>query len=182
MSKLTDKQEMFCQEYIATADLNATQAAINAGYSKETAQQIGSQNLSKLVIQVRIAELQKKRLERVELTQDEVLRELKNFAFSDITETLTLTVEQIKELPIEVRRLITQFKKVTRKILGDGDEGTLIEETVELKFIDKMKAFEMLNRHIGFYEEDNNQGNKIILTVQDREDRMKELQEKLRNG
>jgi len=162
MGKLTDKQEMFCQEYVADADLNATRAAINAGYSESTAQQIGSENLLKPVIKARIAELQKDRLERIGLTQDEVLIELKNFAYSDITETLTLTVEQIKELPPEVRRLITQYKKVTRKLLGDGSEGTMIDETIELKFVDKMKAFEMLNRHIGFYEEDNKQGKSEI--------------------
>lgn len=155
MAKLTDKQEMFCQEYLI--DLNATQAAIRAGYSKDTANKVGPENLVKLGIEARIAELQESRLERIELTQDEVLIELKNFAFSDITETLTLTVEQIKELPPEVRRLITQYKKVSRKILGDGNDGSIIEETIELKFIDKMKAFEMLNRHIGFYEADNDQ-------------------------
>jgi phage terminase small subunit len=55
MSKLTDKQEMFCKEYLI--DLNATQAAIRAGYSKKTANEQGSQNLVKLSIQKRIAEL-----------------------------------------------------------------------------------------------------------------------------
>ena len=47
--KLNNKQMMFCKEYMI--DLNATQAAIRAGYSKKTAQEIGSQNLSKLIIQ-----------------------------------------------------------------------------------------------------------------------------------
>ncbi len=182
MSKLTDKQEMFCQEYVADADLNATRAAIKAGYSESTAQQIGSENLLKPVIKARISELQESRLKRIGLTQDEVLVELKNFAFSDITETITLTVEQIKELPPEVRRLITQYKKVTRKILGgEGkDSETLVEETIELKFIDKMKAFEMLNRHIGFYEKDNSQKDKIVISIEDRNDRMKALEDKMK--
>jgi len=52
---LTDKQEMFCREYLI--DLNATQAAIRAGYSVKTANRIAAQNLSKLDIQNRIAEL-----------------------------------------------------------------------------------------------------------------------------
>jgi len=163
MAKLTDKQEMFCQEYVASAKLNATQAAINSGYSEKTAQEIGSENLSKPIIQTRIAELQKERLERIELTQDEVLQELKNFAFSDITETIQLDTDSIKALPPEVRRLITQYKKVSRK-LGDSEWQ---EEMVELKFIDKMKAFEMLNRHIGFYEKDNEQGKEISINFTD---------------
>lgn len=56
MSKLTDKQEMFCQEYIK--DLNATQAAIRAGYSERTASVIGSENLSKKRLRDRIKFLQ----------------------------------------------------------------------------------------------------------------------------
>jgi phage terminase small subunit len=142
--------------------MNATEAYIQAGYNKAGARANAARLIANDNIQARIAELKESRLKRVELTQDEVLIELKNFAYSDITETLTLSVEQIKELPPEVRRLITQYKKVTRKLLGDGSEGTMIDETIELKFVDKMKAFEMLNRHIGFYEEDNKQGKSEI--------------------
>ena len=63
---LTDKQEMFCREYLI--DLNATQAAIRAGYSAKTANRIAAQNLSKLDIQNRIAELKTKRNEVVGLS------------------------------------------------------------------------------------------------------------------
>jgi phage terminase small subunit len=70
--KLTAKQEMFCKEYII--DLNATQAAIRSGYSKETAAVIGSENLTKPNIQQRIAELGQAREDRLEITADEVLK------------------------------------------------------------------------------------------------------------
>lgn len=63
--KLTDKQEVFCLEYII--DLNATQAAIRAGYSEKTAQRIGSENLSKPLIQARIAELMQARIEKTKI-------------------------------------------------------------------------------------------------------------------
>lgn len=56
---LTDKQEMFCREYLI--DLNATQAAIRAGYSAKTANRTASENLSKPDIQSRIAELKAQR-------------------------------------------------------------------------------------------------------------------------
>lgn len=153
-SKLTDKQEMFCQEYMI--DLNATQAAIRAGYSKNTAKDIACENLAKPNIQARIAELKESRLKRVELTQDEVLEELKNFAYSDITETMELEFNQLKTLPPEIRRMIASYKKSTTNF--DGGEKVLYE----IKFIDKMKAFEMLNRHIGFYEKDNEQSKSEI--------------------
>lgn len=152
MKKLTDKQEQFCKEYLI--DLNATQAAIRAGYSIKTAKDIACENLAKPNIQDFISVLKEKRNKRVEITQDEILNELKNFAFSDITDTIELTSEQVKELPIEIRRLIISYKKVKKRY---GEKGEWEEEAVELKFIDKMKAFEMLNKHVGFYEKDNKQ-------------------------
>lgn len=71
--KLTDKQEMFCREYII--DFNATQAAIRAGYSESTARQIGAENLSKVDIQVRVKELIEDRNSRVQIDADYVLRQ-----------------------------------------------------------------------------------------------------------
>ena len=65
---MTPKQERFCQEYMI--DLNATQAAIRAGYSEHTANEIGSQNLAKIQIKERIAELQGKAAERHAITLD----------------------------------------------------------------------------------------------------------------
>lgn len=68
---LTSKQRLFVKEYLV--DLNATQAAIRAGYSKKTAGQIGEQNLKKLEIQQALTEAIQARAERVEITQDYVL-------------------------------------------------------------------------------------------------------------
>lgn len=72
MAKLTPKQEAFCQEYLI--DLNATQAAIRAGYSEKTAQQTASENLSKPVISERIAELMKERTESTKIDAAWVLK------------------------------------------------------------------------------------------------------------
>ena len=73
-SKLTKKQEMFCKEYLK--DLNATQAAIRAGYSEKTAKDIASQNLAKLNISKRIQELMDKRSNKVEITANNVLESI----------------------------------------------------------------------------------------------------------
>jgi len=78
MNKLTPKQEMFCKEYLI--DLNATKAAIRAKYSEHTAQEIGSQNLSKLLIQERLQELNAERMKSVEITAEYVLTSLKNIS------------------------------------------------------------------------------------------------------
>lgn len=70
---LTAKQEMFCREYLI--DLNATRAAIRAGYSEKTAREQAAQHLAKLNIQERISELKEERQERVQIDADYVLRQ-----------------------------------------------------------------------------------------------------------
>ena len=76
MNKLTPKQERFVAEYLI--DLNATQAAIRAGYSEKTAQVIGSENLSKPMIAAAVAAAQVKRSKRTEVTQDYVLTTIRD--------------------------------------------------------------------------------------------------------
>ena len=74
VENLTEKQKKFCEEYII--DFNATQACVRSGYSEKTANRIGTENLSKLVIQSYIQELIKKREQRTEITADMVVKEL----------------------------------------------------------------------------------------------------------
>lgn len=74
MPKLTDKQTAFVREYLV--DLNATQAAIRAGYSERTASRIGPQLLGKTWVREAIETAQAKRARRVEVTQDYVLANL----------------------------------------------------------------------------------------------------------
>jgi len=161
MGKLTDKQEMFCKEYLI--DLNATQAAIRAGYSKKTANEQAGRLLVNVSVQAKIYQLKEKRSNRIEMTSDGVLKELKNWVEGDYTDLMMLTAKQIKELAPEIRRLITGFKRTTRRIPGTDEE----EIQIEIKFIDKIKAMEMISKHIGFYEKDNSQSNKqpIIISL-----------------
>ncbi len=74
MRKLTDKQATFCKEYLI--DLNATQAAIRAGYSNKTAGSVGHENLTKPEIQAEIGRLQQERAKRIEISSDDVLRDI----------------------------------------------------------------------------------------------------------
>ena len=78
MASLSNKQEQFCLEYLI--DLNATQAAIRAGYSKKTAQEIGSQNLSKVMIRDRVGKLMSERADRVLIHADYVIDNIKAIA------------------------------------------------------------------------------------------------------
>jgi phage terminase small subunit len=82
MSKLTSKQALFCKEYLI--DLNATQAAIRAGYSKNTACAIGTENLRKPNIALFIQAAMAERSESTGITADYVLNGIK-----ELTDTLS---------------------------------------------------------------------------------------------
>ena len=84
MAKLTEKQKRFCEEYLI--DLNATQAAIRAGYKAKTARSQGQRMLTKVDIQRRIADLMKERSDRTALTSDSVLQELSRIAMAENVE------------------------------------------------------------------------------------------------
>ena len=153
MAKLTDKQELFCQEFLI--DLNATQAAIRAGYNPNSAKQQASENLSKPYLQARITDLKNKRVEKVEITAEQVLTHLKNWLESDITETIGLKPEELKELSKEIRQLITSYKHKSKTYEVEGK--IIKDEEIEIKFVSKEKALEMIAKHIGFYGEHNQQ-------------------------
>lgn len=84
------RQERFVEEYLV--DLNATQAAIRAGYSEKSARQMGAENLSKPSIQAAIAQAQQERAERTGITADRALREAWNVAIADARELVQVKV------------------------------------------------------------------------------------------
>ena len=95
MPKLTEKQKRFCEEYLI--DLNATQAAVRAGYSEKTAFSIGVENLRKPLIQEYLQRLMQERSDRTRVSADKVLQELERIA---MTETEITGKEKIKALEL----------------------------------------------------------------------------------
>lgn len=79
MAKLTDKQKRFCEEYLV--DLNATQAAIRAGYSERTAEQIAYKLVKKSSVSEYLRSLKEKRSSRTEITADRVLAAIAEIGF-----------------------------------------------------------------------------------------------------
>ncbi|WGL99153.1 terminase small subunit [Arsenophonus sp. aPb] len=141
---LTDKQEAFCREYLI--DLNATQAAIRAGYSEKTAKDIACQNLAKLNIQKRIQELLNARNDRLEINADYVLERLVDIDQMDVLDILTDSgdLKPVKDWP-----------KVWRTTLGGLDIMAIssAEESTEtllkkIKWPDKIKNLELLGKHV----------------------------------
>lgn len=100
--KLTAKQQRFCDEYLI--DLNATQAAIRAGYSKKTAKVIGAENLSKpylkAYIQQRMAEKEKELI----ADQDEVLKYLTSVLRGE-SESEEIVIENVGDFTSEARTM-----------------------------------------------------------------------------
>lgn len=160
MGKLTDKQEMFCLEYIAV-DLNATQAAINAGYSEATAKQIGSENLSKPDIQGRIAELKAERVERTKVDADDIVKQLDEYRRSNIADYVELKEEKIEGTSTQVLKF-KNFNQLTDEQKRCIESIKMGKHGIELKLHGTEWSVEKLNRHIGFYEEDNKQGKSEI--------------------
>ena len=123
--KLTDKQKIFCDEYIIS--LNATQAAIKAGYAEKTAYAIGAENLKKPKIQSYISERMEQKESSLIATQDEVLQYL----------TSVLRGESQTTAPLLVG-------------MGDGyQEVQEVEKKPSEK--DRLKAAELLGKRYGLY-------------------------------
>ena len=100
MAKLTAKQQRFCDEYLI--DLNATQAAIRAGYSKKTARVIGQQNLSKLAVKNYIDERMKEKEAELIADSDEVMRYLTSVLRGQ-SQSEVVVVENIGDYMSEAR-------------------------------------------------------------------------------
>lgn len=141
MAKLTDKQKCFCEEYLV--DLNATQAAIRAGYKPKTARSQGQRLLTNVNIQQYLQQLMDERSERTEITADRVLEELAAIAFSDRTKLAQVgkhgevNFTPTEQLPDEIKKIIAGIE--------NGKYGTKVTT------YDKVKALELLGKHLGLF-------------------------------
>jgi phage terminase small subunit len=132
--KLTEKQKIFCDEYIIS--LNATQAAIKAGYAEKTAYAIGAENLRKPKIQSYISERMEQKESSLIATQDEVLQYLTSVlrGESQTTDTVLVgigygcqEVQEVEKKPSEKDRLKAaellgkRYGLYTDKISADVD-------------------------------------------------------------
>lgn len=143
---LTDKQEMFCREYLV--DLNATQAAIRAGYSEKTANRIAAQLLSKLDIEKRIQELMNGRSERLDIDADYVLKRLVDIDQMDVLDILHDDggIKPIHEWPKVWRTSLSGMDLAEMFESKDG-ERDLVGIMKKIKWPDKVKNLEMIGRH-----------------------------------
>lgn len=140
---MTKKQKQFCEEYLI--DLNATQAAIRAGYSCETAYSIGQENLNKPEIRANIDQAMAERSKRTGVNSDRVVRELAKIAFVNAVDVINADTATLKADAAPEDLAAIQSVKV--KTFGnDGMER-------EIRMADKLKALELLGRHMGMFDD-----------------------------
>lgn len=142
---MTKRQKCFVEEYLI--DLNATQAAIRAGYSPKTAKDIGCENLAKPNIQRAIAEQMAERSKRTGVNQDRVIRELAKIAFAKLTDIVDAN-GQIKSTATDDDLACVESLKCKR---SDFDNG--YSEEREVKISPKLKALELLGKHLGMWND-----------------------------
>lgn len=166
---LTDKQELFCQEYLK--DLNASAAARRAGYSEKSSDKIACQLMEKTRVSERISELLDQRSKRTEITSDQVLRELLLIAKADLSQAYDEkgNLKPIHEIPEGTRRAIAGVK-VFEEFEGYGKERVKIGVTRELKFWDKNRSLELLGKHLKlFTDKIEHSGNLNLENLSDEE-------------
>lgn len=149
MAGLTAKQQMFVQEYLV--DLNATQAAIRAGYSKKTAAFIGAENLKKPKIAAHVEAAMAERSLRTEITADNVLKELAKIGFADIRRLFTPggNLIPVSDLDDEAAACLASIEITSRKVRGGDDDEH--EEVSKVKLWDKRAALVDLGRHLKLF-------------------------------
>jgi phage terminase small subunit len=141
---MTSRQQRFVSEYLI--DLNATQAAIRAGYSAKAADREGSRLLSKPEIAIQIAAGKSRQLESAELTAARVLEELRRLAFIDLRSFFDAAgnFKPIAELTPEQGAALAGFEVIKKNATaGDG----LVDTIHKFKVCDKTRALDMLARH-----------------------------------
>lgn len=144
---LTAKQRLFITEYCV--DKNATQAAIRAGYSRETAGSIGGENLQKPEIADAIAQelAQQEKVIRVDAAR--VLAEYARLAFADHARAYDEAgnLLPITEWPDDLRRCVSSFDVDTRV----GDDGQPVMRLTKVRFWPKGQALEALGKHLQLF-------------------------------
>lgn len=159
---MTNKQKRFCEEYLI--DLNATQAAIRAGYTSNYANTNANKLLQNTTIQKALNKSMKNREVRTEITQDKVLRELAEVAFSNGTDFAQIVTrkraqrfwdegtQDYKEREVDEQSVelfdtnkLPPNKKSAISGIKEGKYG------IEVSSCDKVKALELLGKHLGMF-------------------------------
>jgi phage terminase small subunit len=143
---MNGKRARFCEEYLL--DLNATQAAIRAGYSKKTAYSQGQRLLKDVEVAAKIEELQEARSERTQITADQVVRELAKVGFSNMANYADWGPDGV-EL-VAAGDLTPDQSAVVSEVSETVSEKS---RSLRFKLHNKVDALEKIGRHLGMFKD-----------------------------
>lgn len=143
---LNKKQQRFVEEYLI--DLNATQAAIRAGYSPNTANEQGARLLANVSIKAAVDKAMAERSRRTGISQDRVIQELARMGFCKITD-IADSNGKIKDNASEDDLACIESIKVKRSKTENG----AVSEEREVKIASKVKCLELLGKHLGMWND-----------------------------
>lgn len=155
---MTPKKALFVAEYLK--DLNASAAALRAGYSPKTAASQGGRLLQSVEVRQAIDAAMVKRAERVNVQADDVLRELANVGFIDIGEAFDDegSLLPLKKMPASVRRAVSSIE--TSSVVLDDGKATFV---TKVKFWDKLKALELIGKNLKMFTDMHEHTGKLSL-------------------
>ena len=168
---MTPKQETFVREYLI--DLNATQAAIRAGYSKRTAEWIGPQLLTKSHVLEAVERAKAERSQRTEINADWVLKTLAEEKTADLAAIYDESgaLKPVKDWPMVFRCGLVAGIETVEERDGNGEDARMVLVR-KVKLTDRMKHLELIGKHIGV------QAFKERLEVEDVTDRAEVMRRK----
>ncbi|HBP1723891.1 TPA: terminase small subunit [Pseudomonas aeruginosa] len=145
---LTKKQRLFVDEYLL--DLNATQAAIRAGYSTRRAAEIGYQLLQRPEVAQAIQAAMAERSKRTEVEADYVIRRLREIDEMDVLDILEDdgSFRSIRDWPRAWRQFLSGIE-IAELFEGRGDDRRIAGVLRKVKWPDKLRNLELLSRHVG---------------------------------
>lgn len=143
--QLSEQRQRFVEEYLI--DLNGTQAAIRAGYSVKTAQEQSSRLLSNVMVQEAISKAMAARSKRTGVNQDRVVLELAKIAFVKMTDVVDSNGRIREDATDDDLACIESIKYKE----SDNEFGGSVER--EVKIGSKLKALELLGKHLGMWNE-----------------------------
>lgn len=149
MAKLTPKKLAFIDEYLV--DLNATQAAIRAGYSDKTAYSMGQRLLKDVEVAAQIEQRQAQRAKRTELDADRVILELARLGLHDVRRLFDDhgRMKAINDLDDDTAAAVQSIEVVTRELPRQKGDPVEVEYVHKVKLADKIKPLELIGRHLG---------------------------------
>lgn len=152
MGDLNAKQQRFVAEYLK--DLNATQAAIRAGYSAKTASVQAYALLRNPHVAAEVAAGAKNRAEKAEISAQVVLEEMRRIGLADVGEAFDTEgrLKPLADMPLDVRRAISGVE-IEELYDGRGEERVKVGRLVKVKFWDKNKGLEMLGKYLKLFVE-----------------------------